>query len=281
MRRGVYVDAVTAAAAADDPERRHALEIAALQLALRCDAVAGGDSAARILGLESLDPMSADLVVVTSDETATGQRRRGYRLRIAELPKDHRASRHGVAITSAARTVVDLARVRRLADGVVIADSALRKGHVSLAGLGAVLDDCRGWPGIDEARRVIELADPGSESVLESMSRVAMHEQGLPAPRTQVVVSDADGPFARVDFLWEQFGVIGEADGLAKYEPDGWRSTREIVRAEKRREERLFDAGFEVVRWTWAEARNPQRLARRLRAAFTRGLERRRGQRTG
>lgn len=160
---------------------------------------------------------------------------------------------------------------------VVSADSALRNGIVSAAALAAVLDDCHGWPRIGMARRAIELADPKSESVLESVSRVGMHEQGLPKPSTQVVICDTDGPFARADFLWEEVNVIGEADGLGKYEPDGWQSTRDIVRAEKRREERLADAGFEIVRWGWEDARNPPRLAHRLRAAFARGLQRMRG----
>lgn len=80
-----------------------------------------------------------------------------------------------------------------------------------------------------------------------------------------------------MDFLWEDAPVIGEADGLAKYRPTDWRTTRDIVRAEKRREERLADLGYEVVRWGWEDANDPPRLAHRLRAAFARGLERRRG----
>lgn len=162
-------------------------------------------------------------------------------------------------------------------DAVFAADSALRIGRTTLSELHAVLADCAGWPGIQRATRVVDLADPNCESALESISRVAMHTEGLPAPRTQVVISDANGPFARVDFLWDDERVIGEADGLAKYEPDGRRSVRDIVRAEKRREERLADAGYEVVRWGWEDAQTPARLAQRLRAAFARGIERQRG----
>lgn len=104
-----------------------------------------------------------------------------------------------------------------------------------------------------------------------------MHTEGIPAPRTQVVIRDANGAFARVDFLWDDLRVIGEADGLTKYEPDERRAVRDIVRTEKRREERLADAGYEVVRWGWQDARTPKRLARRLLAAFARGVERQRG----
>lgn len=86
-----------------------------------------------------------------------------------------------------------------------------------------------------------------------------------------------DAPGYPTDFLWDEVRVIGEADGLAKYQPDGVRTTREIVRAEKRREERLTDAGYEIVRWGWQDANDPPRLARRLRAAFARGAQRQRG----
>jgi hypothetical protein len=96
-----------------------------------------------------------------------------------------------------------------------------------------------------------------------------------------VAIGDEWEQYGEVDFLWDEYNVIGEADGLAKYQPDGRRSTRDKIKAEKRREERLFDAGYEVVRWGWEEATDPPRLARRLRAAFARGLERKRGRRLG
>lgn len=121
---------------------------------------------------------------------------------------------------------------------------------------------------------MVAAADPKWESALESLSRVAMLSANLPQPDTQAVIEKAR---ARVDFLREEFGVVGEADGLAKYEPDGVRTTREIVHAEKRREERTADAGYEVVPWGWGDANNPQRLAQRLRATFERGRHRRRG----
>lgn len=276
VRHGVYVPASALAAVADDPERRHAVEVSALLLALGRDAVGAGSSAARILGLDTLrEP--AELVVLVDGPVMRGARRDGYVVRRAALPAGHRTTRHGVPITTAARTVLDLAREWPLVDAVVAADSAMRTARTSLSELHAVLADCAGWPGIQRATRVVDLADPNCESALESISRVAMHTEGLPPPRTQVVISDANGPFARVDFLWYDERVIGEADGLGKYEPDGRRSVRDIVRAEKRREERLADAGYEVVRWGWEDAQTPARLAQRLRASFARGIERQRG----
>lgn len=276
LRRGVYVLARVFAEAGDDPQRRHALDVAGLLLALGSDAVAAGTSAARILGLETLRELPGEFVVVTGDPRVRGERRDGYVVRAADLPRHHRSARFGVPITSAARTVIDMARRWPLRDAVVLADSALRLGCTSLVELDEVLAYCAGWPGIDSAQRAVALADPTADSVLESISRVAMHDEGLPMPRSQVAIGGA-----RVDFLWDDFAVIGEADGLGKYAADGRQSTRDIVRAEKRREERLADAGFEVVRWGWEDACRPRRLAHRLRAAFARGVERQRGRSAG
>lgn len=278
LRRGVYVAASTLAAVAGDDERHHALAVAGALLAVHRDAVAAGTSAARILGLPLLGPAPSDLVLASEDATTSGPRD-GYVLRSTALPRGHRAVRHGVAITSAARTVADLARESGFTQGVVAADAALHRGQVSMPQFAEVLGECHGWPGIDRARHVVAFADAACESALESVSRVTIHVQGLPAPRTQVVLGGSDGPIGRVDFLWDDARVIGEADGLAKYRPTDWRTTRDIVRAEKRREERLADLGYEVVRWGWEDANNPPRLAQRLRAAFARGLERRRGRR--
>jgi len=278
LRRGVYVETERLAVVAGNAEARHALEVAGLLLAMGFDAVAGGTTAARILGVDLLGSVPADPVLLT-DAAVKGTHRNGYVLRSAALPSHHRTVRHGVPITTAARTVVDLARTQSFVEGVIAADSALHKGLVSLAQLGGLLEDCSTWSGIARARRVVDFADPRAESVLESVSRVAVHEQNLPAPRTQVTLGDVSGPRCRVDFLWDDVRVVGEADGLGKYELDGGRSTRDILRAEKRREEWLADAGYEVVRWGWEDANDPPRLAQRIRAAFARGADRQRGRR--
>lgn len=281
LRRGAYVEASHLAAVAESAERRHALEVAALLLVIDLDAVASATSAARIFGMDLLGRPAPEPVLLTSTALVKGAHRNGYLLRSAALPAHHRSTRHGVPVTSAARTVVDLARTRPFAEGVVVADSALRKGLVSNEELASMIDDCATWSGIVQARRVVDFADPLAESALESLSRVAIHEQNLPAPRTQVPLGDAHGPRCRVDFSWEDLRVVGEADGLYKYEPDGRRTTREIVRAEKRREEWLADTGFEVVRWGWDDANDPPRLAQRLQVALARGAERQLGRQLG
>jgi very-short-patch-repair endonuclease len=79
------------------------------------------------------------------------------------------------------------------------------------------------------------------------------------------------GLIGRVDFLWDQYRTIGEFDGRLKY--DGER--RQTLYDEKRREDRLREAGFEVVRFGWADVQGEARaLGRRLPAAFARAARR-------
>src|SRR5207245_1977185 len=169
--------------------------------------------------------------------------------------------------------VVDLARWVSFRGGVVVADSAMRLG-VPRTALESVIRDCSRWPGIKKARRVVGFADGRAASPLESISRVAFHEMGLPAPELQVtLVHDEFGnPRIIVDFFWEEFGVVGEADGLLKYDDeDEGRSLRQ----EKLRQEEIEALGYIVVRWTWADIwGRPEWVAMRLRRAFEEGRRR-------
>lgn len=176
----------------------------------------------------------------------------------------------GILVTSLARTVLDLARDYSLRTSVPALDFVLHEGLVSPDELLDVLDFCRGWPRVTRARRALELCDSRSESPLESISRLIIPELGLPSPEPQVIIRDLDGRFvARTDLYWDQFGVVGEADGRGKY-VDG-----EIVFAEKDRHEDLDDLHLEITRWGWQRVWfEPALLRQRISAAFERGAER-------
>jgi len=226
------------------------------------DRVAAGATAALVHGLPLLGSRPAEVQLVERKQDRPLHRGRSTTLDPDEIVDV------GVPVTSVPRTVVDVARARGFAAGVVIADAALAKG-VSRADLERVLHGRQNWPGADAARRATAFADARSESPLESLGRVRMAEQGLPAPDLQVLFADEDGPFARVDQCWREQRTIAEADGALKY------VAAADLFLEKRREDRLRDLGWEVVRYTWDDAlRRPELLAARVRRAFLRSVRR-------
>ena len=154
------------------------------------DAAGSHRSAAVIHELDLLGGPQPGTVTVTRPLGGSGSNtaRPGIRLHIAALPAAHATTRRAVPVTSVARTVVDLARTSSFRAGVVAADSALRAGQVSKAELHSLITACGRWPGIQRARRVVAFSDARSESVFESISRVAFDEQGLPPPDLQVWV---------------------------------------------------------------------------------------------
>jgi hypothetical protein len=165
---------------------------------------------------------------------------------------------------------MDIARHEPYRNAMVVADAVLGLG-VDRGWLFRTLAAMERWPGVEQARRVAGFADGLAESPLESISRVAIHELGLPAPELQVEVYLGARLLGRVDTLWRQFNTVGEADGVQKYGEDE-ATRRARFRQEKVREEWFADVGLEVARWTWDEAWRPRGvLDARLERAFTRG----------
>ncbi len=268
VRRGVYAHADTVASAAGERGGEELLCVAAALAMTSSLAVGSHHSAAAVHGLPLLGRRSAGIVTVTRSPDDLGSRsgRKGLLVHTAELPAGHITIQQGVRVTSAARTVIDLARTSSFAEGVVVTDSALHAGKTSKAELAGVIAHCRRWPGVRRARRVVAFSDPRSESVLESIARVAFQAHGLPPPDLQVWVGDDDLVIGRADFLWRRYRTIGEADGAIKY-TDPWRASAQLER-----DARLRDAGYEVVHFSWAQiVRTPAQVVASVRAAFQRG----------
>jgi hypothetical protein len=276
LRARVYVAAAELAAAEGDAALLHALHVRGLQTSFETPVIAAAASAGRIYGLEFMDPPHPDLVVMTGDLSVSGTRRDDYRLRVAHVPEHHITVFNGVRLTTPARTVVDLCAELPFVGGVVVAESAIRKGLVTVAELSETAD----WPsfrrGIIKVRRVIDFLDPASESPLESASRATFLELGIRIPRTQVWIV-IDGVRIRVDFFWEDVLLVGEADGLGKYRAKVGEDPLLAIRKEKAREQLALADGIEVVRWGWHEVRNPRLLQRLVLAGLARGTERQRG----
>ena len=270
VTRGVYVSAALAEQLQRNAGSRLALRAASVVAPLGHDAVISHHTAAQMYGLDLLDYPPDEIAITRIPGLASRKSRPGVRAHVAALPAQHVTSRRGIPLTTAARTVVDLARTSSYAAGLVVADSALRRKLTSKEQLCAVIADCPRWSGLQQAADVVAFADALGESALESIARMAFRDQGLPPPELQIYVGGDNGIVGRVDFLWRQYRTIAEVDGAKKYD------TRSEAMYQLRRDARLRDAGFEVVHFSWREVTAmPAEVAASIRAAFERGRQRR------
>jgi very-short-patch-repair endonuclease len=147
----------------------------------------------------------------------------------------------GYPCTSATRTIIDLARLR-------VPRIQLEAAIDSTRTLGARL--------LDEL-----LVDTGGHSMLERRFLQLVRRAGLPRPRTQVIHRRDGRTFARVDFLFDDVGVVVEVSGRK-----GHSSPSERARDAQRRNE-LQDAGRAVYEYTWEQVtRRAEWVAATLRA---------------
>jgi Transcriptional regulator, AbiEi antitoxin/Protein of unknown function (DUF559) len=261
---GVYADGAAAKKVAASQQGRHLLKAAAVLAAEGADGVASHQTAALVYGIELLD-RPKDTVTLTRPPGRNRAGRAGVLIHSAHLPPGQISLELQIPVTSAARTVVDLARSLEFRAGVVSADSALHHKLVTKPDLLSVLGMCRKWPGAGKAAEVVAFADELSESVLESLARVVFKETGLPSPELQKWVGGVE-VVGRVDFLWRQYRTVAEVDGQLKYADPN----RAILQL--RRDKLLRDAGYEVVHFSWADiTENPGLVATALRTAFARG----------
>ena len=245
-----------------DGPGRHRVRARHVASTLPPGAVISHVSAATLL---NLDVWNIDLEQVHVSRTGShGRRTSNLHVHATTWADGDVVEADGVAVTSPARTVVDLSRTLSRDQAVVVGDSALRKYPDTLDLLSATSASDRHRNGIARAAAVVPFLDARSESPGESLSRVRIAESGLPRPVLQHPIVLRNGRRFRLDFFWEQHGVVGEFDGAGKYV-----DRRDLV-AEKLREDALRDLGLEVIRWTWADLARFDVVAQRFERAAAR-----------
>lgn len=225
----------------DDDELR-------LNMALReapAGAVLTGAFAARLAGIWVPDLNSHTQVEFIMPANGAPRTRETTLLHVANrpIPRAHIVSHKGIRMTSVQWTALELALAKPLPLALIPLDSALRLG-ATRAQLQRLSLEFRGRRGCGVLPQGVAEASALAESALESRSRGHFIVAGLPAPELQRQVRLADGRSARADFAWLRWNLVGEADGLIKYD--------EVAhyRKEKIREMRIRRTGLQVERWT-------------------------------
>jgi hypothetical protein len=270
LRGGAYCRAETWDDA--DARSRHVLAARAAVLTVGGRVWTSHATAAALRHLPT--PRQSTPVYLTRVPPAGTKYLRELVIEAATLQVADREEISGLPTTSLRPTVADCLRHLPEADALAVLDAALAGTRSLAPSVEAVLEQCATWPGAARARRLLAHGDGRRESPLESWSWWFMVELGLPLPQVQRLLYDGTGAFVgRVDFWWQEHGLVGEADGLVKYDVAGAgvRQAQAALVAEKRREDRLRATGARVVRWGAADLRNPQRWGTWLRSQLMGG----------
>jgi len=197
LQRGGELVRVRRGAYARDPGvdlgvvQRHRRLVLGTAPQLRDGAVVSHGSAAVLHGLPVWSGAVAK-VHVTRNRRGSGIKRTVVQVHGAPLTGPEIVLIDNMPVTSLCRTVLDLARTLPMTQAVAAGDRALALGLVR-SELEEGLIAMERWPGVRAARRVVEFLDVRSESPGESVSRVRLMEEGLPAPEPQVEIFGPDG----------------------------------------------------------------------------------------
>jgi hypothetical protein len=224
-------------------------------------AVFSGRTAGWLHGLD-LPPVEPVEVIV---QDAKFSRRAGVTFQRTKLNPEDVVRLRGLPVTSALRTAVDLGSRRPLVEVVVALDMALHQRIVSLARLRSSSEANRGMKGGGLLRRAIELAEPETQSPMETRLRLLLIMAGLPSPQVQVSIHDADGRFlGRPDLYYPAQRLGLEYDGGTH---------RESLVNHNRRQNRLLNGGVRLLRFTAADIyQAPDVVIEQVRLAISKGV---------
>ncbi len=173
----------------------------------------------------------------------------------------------GLRVTSAAQTWLQLSSQLVLDDLVVLGDAMLRRQApvTTREALVARIEATHKMRGLATCRTALELLCPGTDSSMETRTRLLLVAAGLPSPQVNQPVVAADGAFlALPDMQYRDLKIAIEYDGdVHRTDPATWRRDVE-------RRQRLEDHGWLIITATADDIlRHPDRFLRRVRTALT------------
>ena len=164
------------------------------------------------------------------------------------LPRDIETV-DGIPCTTVARTLLDLAAVlpRRAVERAV--DQAEVLQVLDARKIEEVLGRAGGHRGAGMLRDSLASHAPGTtltRNDLEEAFLAICRTAGLPQPQVNAWIPLEPGGY-EADFLWRWHGLIAEADGRDVH------ATRRAFETDRRRDQRLMLAGYQVVRFPYAQ----------------------------
>jgi hypothetical protein len=266
VRHGAYAPAAVWDAA--DEVARHRLRGQAVCLTHGGKVALSHTSGAAEHGLSLWRP-DLSLVHVTRLDGGKGRRQAGVCYHEDAWDPDdlHTVDEH--LVLGPETCAVGAASLTRVANGLVILDSALHLKKASPESLWSTYERRAQWPFMNKLQITIRLTRPGAQSVGETLMRHLLWVLHLPEPQLQFEVYDEDGVLVGItDFAWPERRLLGEFDGKIKYGrllKEGETASDVIVR-EKAREDKLREVtGWSMIRYVWDDQFHRERTAARTR----------------
>ncbi|GAB3356004.1 hypothetical protein GCM10027452_23310 [Micromonospora halotolerans] len=170
----------------------------------------------------------------------------------------------GVPVTTAVRTVAELILRERRYPAVALLDSALNRGVISEDELLSLPALMRGRRGVVAARGYIAEANGLAQSPLETRTRLRCVDGGVRPDALQIEVRDSDGYLLGIgDLGWRAGRLIAEADGRTPH------AAPDALFNDRRRQNRLTNAGWTILRFTWPDTLTPDYIPSVVRRALT------------
>ena len=192
-----------------------------------------------------------------------GHGRRDIRVhRVAALADRDCARLEGVPVTTAARTLLDLAQVSSARDLTRAIDRAKRLGKLDLDALDSVISRRPRTVGAKRLRQALSLYRKPvfDRARSELLFLDALEQEGVSPPALNTWVEEWE-----IDAYWEAERFAVEVDG---WETHG---SREAFESDRLRQEEMMLAGIEVVRISARRIeKEPQQVARRIRILLSR-----------
>lgn len=243
-------------------EQSPKVRLEAARLRLPPIAAFSGRTAAWLHGIdvEPCDPIEATVPKCFGVAT-----RSGVVIRRTSLPESDVVIVRGWRATSITRTLRELCGRLSLTEAVVIIDLALHARIVDLAALTRYIAAHAHGIGLVNLKRAVGLAEPASESPMESRLRMVLMLGGLPRPEAQVSLFDSKGLFlGRPDLYYPHHRLGLEYDGGIH---------RDRLAEDNRRQNRLLSDGIRLLRFTAADVlQTPNAVVAQVRAMLA-GLE--------
>ena len=189
--------------------------------------------------------------------------------RVTTLPGDSETIA-GIRVTSATRTLVDIAAGGEAERLELALEDALRRGLTSLPRLRWALsvEGGRGRAGARLLRGLVDRIDAHqrvTESGFETRLQQLLRRASLPAPRRQFEIRDGDRFVARPDFAFPESKLAIEAVSFR------WHSGRSAWTRDQTRLNAVVALGWRVMNVTWEDLRDrPEETVESIRRAFGR-----------